>query len=482
MMPAPGATPPSASPVADEYDALRGTPRRRARNTVTKGEEVVVRGQSRQHLASYTRDLYRNLPLAAWAIRSHCNYVTEHSLQCKTDDKTFNSEFEAMVHEWCQAKNFDVAGRHNRQQYTRLMELVSLLDGDCGNLKLNSGHLQAIEGDLIRDPDRENRGPDESWNNGVLTSKANKAIAYSLWGYEDHQTKFQKKVAAHKLYLHGHYFRFNQVRGVSPLAGAINGLQDIIEVKDLAMAKMKVEQLFALVFFRDAENSLGNVDSSMALTDTDGDSDVDADDEEDASKYTVDFGKGPVALDLDAGDDAKFLNAGGTPSNTREFLELIIKLVLKALDIPMSFFSEDFTNYSGSRIAWLQYDQSCEPKRARVQDFLNDWLTWRLRVAIKAGEFQLPDGLTLERPFWHWQPRGLPWFDIKAEAQAEIELIKNNLLSYQMVCMSHGHNFEDIVKQNSDAKQLLDEYGLTQPVPVLTPSEPQQPGEEESGN
>ena len=60
----------------------------------------------------------------------------------------------------------------------------------------------------------------------------------------------------------------------------------VYEGIDYALAKMKVEQLFALVFYRDANDTVAPL--------TEGSSE--------ANGYSVNFGKGPVQLDLDPGD------------------------------------------------------------------------------------------------------------------------------------------------------------------------------------
>ena len=49
---------------------------------------------------------------------------------------------------------------------------------------------------------------------------------------------------------HGFFDRFDQLRGISPLAPAVNTLRDCYEGYDYALAKMKVAQLFALAFYR----------------------------------------------------------------------------------------------------------------------------------------------------------------------------------------------------------------------------------------
>jgi hypothetical protein len=51
--------------------------------------------------------------------------------------------------------------------------------------------------------------------------------------------------------------RFDQLRGISPLAAAINTLRGTYEGFDYALAKAKVAQMFALAFYREAVNRAG---------------------------------------------------------------------------------------------------------------------------------------------------------------------------------------------------------------------------------
>ena len=158
---------------------------------------------------------------------------------------------------------------------------------------------------------------------------------------------------ASRMIHHAYFERFDQVRGISPLAAAINSFRDVYEGIDYALAKMKVEQLFALVFYRDANDTVAPL--------TEGSSE--------ANGYSVNFGKGPVQLDLDPGDKAEFLKTDNPGSNTREFIQVVLSIAMKSLDLPYNFADESFTNFFGSRAAWLAYDRACISKRADIQEF-----------------------------------------------------------------------------------------------------------------
>ena len=126
---------------------------------------------------------------------------------------------------------------------------------------------------------------------------------------------------ARNSWLLGYFDRFDQTRGISPLASALNSFRDTYEGFDLALAQSKVAQLFALAIKR---NSIKAVE--------------DLEEQEGPAKYRdeIDFNRGPVLLELDPGDVAEFLQSNNPSSNWQAFMNLVIAASLKALDIPFS--------------------------------------------------------------------------------------------------------------------------------------------------
>jgi capsid protein len=196
-----------------------------------------------------------------------------------------------------------------------------------------------------------------------------------------------------------------------------------------ALAKLKVEQLFALAFYRSAEESAGDLDDSAAV-DENGE-------ERDRAGYKVDFSKGPALLDLDPGDRAEFLQGNSPSANTQAFLLNVIMVALKSLDIPYSFYDEKHTNFFGSRAAWLHYERGCKPKRERVRRFLDHWTRWRTQIAMRSG-LRIPAALSLVKPWWEWVPEGMPWWDPSKEIDGDVKAIKSGLSTPQRVVRERG--------------------------------------------
>jgi capsid protein len=314
------------------YDAIEERGRRASPAIRTQSEDRVLLPTQRAKLEANAQDIHRNFAVAQWMIRRHLDYVATFQFHGRTDcpslsdeqNDEFNEQLEAWFTTWSQPENCDAAGRHRFSKIIRLTELLAVLRGDSGLMKLSSGKLQGIESDRIRNPIGTPYA-DPLWVHGVQVDAAGRAKAYAInrrliWG----GYQVERIVAADNLVLHGYFDRFDQVRGISPIASALNPLRDVYEGFDLALAKSKVEQLFALAFYRQADEAAGDTTNDSSSGD-------------DKNAYQVDFGKGPVLLDLEPGDRAEFLQSSSPSANFQAFSQLVLTVGLKALDIPFSF-------------------------------------------------------------------------------------------------------------------------------------------------
>lgn len=443
-----------------EYDAASSSTKRRSFSSVLRSEDTVLPVNKRRTVSGGVRSLRRNFSVLDWAIRRHLDYTTQFHLQSQSGDAGFDEVFEQWFQQVTQPEAFDLGGRFSFSEFLRILESCALSDGDCGALKVRSGHIQGIESDLIKDPTdaRQLRLPGR-WVNGTRVNSQNRAIEYAVHrrGDTGNGYEFERLVKSKNLFLHGYFHRFDQVRGISPIVTGLNDFQDIYEGKELAFAKMKVNQLFALAFYRDADEAAGELNTDAAIDDMQ--------EEQNRAGYSVDFGKGPAVLDMDPGDRAEFLESDSPGGNTQEFLQLVIQIALKSIDIPFSFFNESFTNFFGSRAAWLHYERSCVVKRARLIKFANDWLLWRFRIALIRGEIKAP-AKVIEKAYQYGQlwfefvPVGMPWWDPAKEIKADVLAIEAGLTSPQRVCRQHGLDFYEIQKQRAAAKEYAEGLGV----------------------
>lgn len=442
------------------YDAIEETGKRKAPTGILRSEDNELLPSQRKQMVGGSRDIYRNFAIAGWMVRKHLDYVSSFSLQVKSENNDLANAIERDLNHWGEAGNCEMTCRHSLRRFIRLAELRRTVDGDVGILRLKNGRLQAIEGDRIRTP--EGGWPDfpsfeipiAQARHGVLTDQYGRPTKYSIcrratgsdWLPTSGGFQFERFVDANHLFLHAYFDRFDQSRGISPIAAGLNSLRDVYEGFNYALAKMKVSQLFGMVFTTTGEEPLGNHSETDDSTDS-------------APKYNVDFGKGPVKLELEPGEDAKFLSVDTPGISTQEFLNLVIGVALKSLDIPFSFYNESFTNYSGARQAWIQYDQSAEEKRADVRALL-DWITaWKIQMWILEGRYP---GADLSQFSFNWIPKGVPWIDPMKEIQAVLLAVDGGLMSLQDAAKVVGKDWFQIM----DARAVEIAYAAKLNVPL----------------
>jgi capsid protein len=406
------------------------------------------------------QNLHRNFSMVAWAVRKHLDYNTDFNFQVRTESDELNAQIEKLMWEWQLPYNCDASARFTFPQLIRMAEARRTIDGDFFFLKRNNGTLNAVEADLIQDPEFiPNDG--QRWFNGGRVNKDGRPVSWGLYSRELYgKYKYLRNVPAKNMVHLCAYDRFDQVRGISPLTSAYNSFRDCYEGVDYALAKMKVEQLFAMVVHSTSGSGTGEYTRQGDGT------------------YEVDFGKGPVKLEMDADDDAKFLTSDNPGSNTQEFIQLVLSMAVKSLDLPMCFIDESHTNFFGSKSAFMLYDRSCKPKRDVMRETLRKITVWKLQQWIIEGKLSLPEGQTvLDLPF-EWVHVGMPWWDPQKEISGDLMAMQAGLDTPQRICKERGRGeFEDNLKQLAKAKELAESYGLN--LTCFTEEIPEEPEDEE---
>lgn len=404
---APVVVPRAADVASQGYDAINPRGRRRAIGVDRRSEDLILHSSARAQLQGTAAELHRNYALLPWAVRQHLNYVSSFTFNSQSGDQVFDEELEAMVAE--HDRRIDFCDRHRFSKMVRLTEAGAVVNGDSGLLLIDDGadgRIQGIESDRIRDysPTIDGKsGP--KWVHGVETNEDGRPLRYAIHRRTPTGFAFERSVPVEWMLLRGYFTRFDQVRGISPLASALTSFQDVYEGVNLALAKAKVAQLFGVKITRNGVTSMTPTEVIKEELDEDGNPIPGT------SKYKADFGAGPVVLDMDVGEDADFMNMATPTNEFREFMLVVIQLSLKCLDIPFSFYDEGHTNFFGSIGALNHYKRSCEEKIADNQAILDKEKQWRFGLWIRSGKLKLPKGLSLQRPFWEHVSRGMPWWD-----------------------------------------------------------------------
>jgi capsid protein len=450
------------------YDAIEPKNKRKAPPVKNGSVDALLKPSDRAKLTANARDIARNYAVAAWMIRKHLDYVSTFDFQMRSDDDGLNQAIETLWEEWSRPNACDVASRHTLDGLLRLGEARRTVDGDVGFLKLASGELQAIEGDRVRDPQGQGQflpaAPTggKKWIHGVLCDASGRALSYAVHkrtGINSYE--FERQVTASRMAWFAYYDHFDQVRGISPITTALNPLRDTYEALDYAIIKAKISQLFGIKFTRAASDSPGEITGG---TDDDGN--------EDKGKYSVDFGANGIMLDMDPGDDAAFMESQTPSTQFQEFVKTSINISLKALDIPYSFWDESYTNFFGSRAAWLHYRNSCKAKWRDAIELRRKIAIWRMSLWILDGTIPLKKSQTIRDLAFEFIPAGFPWWDPAKEINGAVQEIKAGFTTPQKVCRERGTDYYDNIRERKKAEEFAAnenvavEWALLPPAPV----------------
>ncbi len=455
------------------YDgASSSSKNRKPKKMKLMAEDKQLRATDRKVLQSTTRDLRRNEVAARWILSKHIDFVVRHNFQPNTGDEATDNLLREFYNYCSKKEQFDISGRYDLNTFMRMLESSAVIDGDVYCVRQRGGYLQAIESDRIRQPtflremdgvtpsNGEYESPLKDWVQGVKIDVTGRHKSYAVWKRAENNYEFERNISAKKVIGMGFWDRFDQTRGISPLAAVVDTIMDLNESYDYALAKAKVAQLFALSITRDAQWGLGDDDQ-------DGDSDP---------TRSVSFDKGPQILDLDPGEEANFLSTTTPETATQDFWKDMISLTLKSLNIPYSFWDESYTNFNGSRTALILYLRSCEKDRERQVAFRNDWFQWRLKVGILKGEIQLPATFEIDPKNWLWVPDGLQYWDTMKEASADEKLVNMGLRSRTEIRRErYGDEWTDVVAKLAEEKEMMKSLDL------LEEPEPQLPQENNNG-
>lgn len=441
------------------YAAVENTPRRKTSSIDQRCEDLILWESKRASAISTTRDLTRNYSVAQWAIEKHLDYIASFHFRPKTSSDLVDARIISLMDWWMKAANCDISGRHNFASLIRLSERHKTVDGDILLVKQSTGELQAIEGDRIRTAAAAKLNlPEGAWVvNGVAVDVNGKTLGYCVHRRVrgDHY-EFERFVSASDAILYGQFDRIDQVRGISHILSALNSFRDLLEVSDYTLMRMKIQAIFGLVFTRQ-DNGEG-----LALPTA-------SDDEEEKTEgyaSQVNLKNGNVILDLDPGDKAEWLESNHPTTQFAEFMNQTIGIALKSLGIPMSFFREDFTNWSGARQAWILYDQSATIKRGYLKDVLDNITQWKLQTWIATGLLQLPANMTIWDVKWDWVSAGVPWLNPLQETTANIAAVNSCLTSRTRICKGQGEDFDEILAELTRENEAIKQAGLN---PLETP-------------
>ena len=452
----------AAARVMFGYHAASDKKRRQSPRSTTQSEDKALDVGDRKKIIATARDQRRNFALLGWMIRQHLDFVSRFHFQARTGNDEFDRQLERLVAWRSRAYNTDVAARHSLPRFLRLMEASRTVDGDVGIILLRDGRLQAIEGDRIARPTAGDQGvldrlKGRTITHGVEVTRDGRARNYlvckrSVTGYTNQAggttMELDRVVAAKNFHLLGYYDRFDQVRGVSPLAGALNSLQDLYEGLEFALIKAKMAAMFGVAIKR-------NVDfedqADFVVTDQDDGATPDAD----TTAYNYELKPG-LKLELAPGDDIDTIESRQPSVEFQDYAQVMAAVCMSALDIPYVAWDARRSSYSAQRQHLITYCKSVAIKRLDLLDFLARLTGWdiaRWSNTPSADDerrpmLELPGGMLPRDVEYAWVPDGVPWIDPLKEVQADGLAVAYGFKTRDDVCRErYGTTYRDVVER-----------------------------------
>ena len=179
-------------------------------------------------------------------------------------------------------------------------------------------------------------------------------------------------------------------------------------------------------------------------------------------RYQVEFGKGPFKVELEPGEDMKFLNDQSPHPNVFEFFKSTIGFALKALDIPLCFYDEGLTNFFGQRAALMLYLESCKTKRQNLRtNVLNPITRWKIVQWVAQGRLRLPaNGDVTKIPF-AWHPAGTPYWNPQQEINADLQAIQGGLGNWEDIYLERtGRDWYADMLRLKEQQDFLRDNGI----------------------
>lgn len=415
-------------------EGYAATKQSKNRQPVTKNLSSVdtdLKPSNRAKAISAVREHQKNFSIAVWALNKHLDFVAEHTLSVNTQEQSLNRDIEAAIEAESNPSAFDVCGMHSLQSYTRLKESHACVDGDIFTQKLRSGQIQGIEGDRVF-----SKGGDVgTWVHGCRLNNAGaiQAIAVHKRGTSKNSFEFERYIKYENVFHHGHFQRLDQKRGISLMISGVNDFQDVYENKAYGLARMKISQMFGAVMKRASISESGDA---------------------------PDLSAGQFYTELGLEDSMEFIQDKTPATEWQNFMDSVIGMGLKALDIPFSFYREDFTNFFGARSALILYIKSCLAKRRNLcQRWLNPWFEWKINQLKARPEFSYLRNI--EKVPYKWVPMGTPSANPVQEAQALAMRIALGVDSRTRGAQEiSGTSFSDHVEQISQEQDFMRSFDV----------------------
>lgn len=446
------------------YEINRDKGRRRNPRTGKAQEHITYNQRHRDKAQGTIYDLIRNDITAQWAFKKLLDYTTVHYFQSSTGDSVLDDDIEYIVEQWSRRENCDIGKRHSLGQMIRLRAAGEYLDGDGALLKLSTLKLQGIEGDNIRSPDykTDTAGMPEIAKTsiqGLILDKYNAVKQYVICTKTNNpgRYKFASLVDAENVIYGGNFFRFDQIRGVPVLNAAANTAQDVKEIDEYQLQKVKMHAMHALVFKSDAAltgyNEIplpggiaGNGSGTVSNT----------------PQYQFEMDSG-LKMELNPGDSVDMLESKTPSREYKEFSELMMrKFFLTWEGLPYEFFNCGNASYSAMKHIRAEFKFGIQQSEQKNRDIRYSVLEWILPALLAQNKIRLPKKFAGDKIFRYlsWLPQAEPWLEEDREVSAALARIDGGLSNLEDEAARRGKNAYDVLRGTARSQSYIRKTGL----------------------
>jgi capsid protein len=456
-----------ANPTKLGYQATQDKGRRQAPIQRTKHEDKELSGVTRQKMLATARDHVRNYAILGWMLRRHLDYVSRFTPMLQsTGSEALDAYLVREVARHGKRRNFDAAKRHSRDQFMRIFEALKFLDGDAAMLKLEGARFQGIESDRIAKPsDLPAKLVDIVTDHGLILDDMGATSQYCICKRQAASPSllsFDQLTPADAVIFDGYFGRFDQTRGISPLAAIINQSTDLHEAMEFTQLKIKLGSLMGVQINRETQAAIPD---GFATTEIEA-SDVDAAGAEtDDNQYEFNT-RGITVFDLEPGESVKEIESQTPSTEFANWTDKVIRFILLAADIPYSAFNGDAASFSARIADRDEYEKSADEKRNKNRDVLEEIYDFTVaewaRTRPEFRRLLREAGMTPEQAASHieWVAAGTPWLDKLKEVNGAAISVYNGFESRQRVCRRHGSDYFKIIDELAEEQEYARAKGV----------------------
>lgn len=160
------------------------------------------------------------------------------------------------------------------------------------------------------------------------------------------------------------------------------------------------------------------------------------------------------------------LKSSNRPGTTFDpFVRLLLTMLSITTGAPYELISGDYRglNMSTAQIVRNDFAQQLRPISVRhVRQYGMPTIKTAVDVAVLTGKLSLPGYWQNPRMYLgsEWQPPGMNAINPLREAKAQVEAISGLLKSPQEVALERGRNYEDVLDEIAQAKEMQKDRGL----------------------